>query len=79
LSYLDTKKPRPELKRVPSARPCALAGFNIKALFRKIAAALPGMDSAAATAAAAARQEEQLVDVKLTAAPVDPPAGGCAC
>jgi len=37
-----------------------LAGFNIKALFRKIAAALPGMDSAAATAAAAARQEEQL-------------------
>jgi Ras-related protein Rab-6A len=56
-----------------------LAGFNIKALFRKIAAALPGMDSAAATAAAAARQEEQLVDVKLTAAPVDPPAGGCAC
>jgi Ras-related protein Rab-6A len=57
----------------------AKAGFNIKALFRKIAAALPGMDSPAVTAAAAAKQEEQLVDVKLTAAPVAPPPGGCAC
>lgn len=58
----------------------AKAGFNIKALFRKIAAALPGMDSPAVTAAAAAaKQEDQLVDVKLTAAPVAPPAGGCAC
>ena len=57
----------------------AKAGFNIKALFRKIAAALPGMDSPAVTAAAEAKQEEQLVDVKLTAAPVAPPAGGCAC
>jgi len=37
------------------------------------------MDSPAVTAAAAAKQEEQLVDVKLTAAPVTPPAGGCAC
>ena len=37
----------------------AKAGFNIKALFRKIAAALPGMDSPAVTAAAAAAAAKQ--------------------
>lgn len=56
----------------------AKAGFNIKALFRKIAAALPGMDTASAKAASAARVEDQLVDVKLTAAPAAQ-ASGCAC
>lgn len=40
----------------------AKAGFNIKALFRKIAAALPGMESVSAT------KQEDLVDVKLTPA-----------
>lgn len=38
----------------------AKAGFNIKALFRKIAAALPGMESVSAA------KQEDLVDVKLT-------------
>jgi len=38
----------------------AKAGFNIKALFRKIAAALPGMESLSAT------KQEDLVDVNLT-------------
>merc|ERR1719231_1911723 len=37
----------------------AKAGFNIKALFRKIAAALPGMD-------ALSQQKTDLVDVQLT-------------
>jgi len=38
----------------------AKAGFNIKALFRKIAAALPGMESFSAT------KQEDLVDVNLS-------------
>ena len=37
----------------------AKAGFNIKALFRKIAAALPGMDSPTVTAAAAAAANQE--------------------
>ena len=52
----------------------AKAGFNVKALFRKIAAALPGME---APAAPAAKVEDRLVDVKLTAPA--PPASSCAC
>lgn len=39
----------------------AKAGFNIKALFRKIAGALPGMESLSQ------RKEEDLVDVNLSA------------
>eukprot|EP01024_Parvocaulis_polyphysoides_P020658 TRINITY_DN19717_c0_g1_i2.p2 TRINITY_DN19717_c0_g1~~TRINITY_DN19717_c0_g1_i2.p2 ORF type:complete len:238 (-),score=15.39 TRINITY_DN19717_c0_g1_i2:347-988(-) len=38
----------------------AKAGFNIKALFRKIAAALPGMESLSS------QGKEDLVDIKLT-------------
>ncbi|DBB08332.1 TPA: Ras- protein RABH1e [Trebouxia sp. C0006] len=38
----------------------AKAGFNIKALFRKIAAALPGMESLST------QKQEDLVDVNLT-------------
>lgn len=38
----------------------AKAGFNIKALFRKIAAALPGMETLSS------QKQEDLVDVKLT-------------
>jgi Ras-related protein Rab-6A len=52
----------------------AKAGFNVKALFRKIAAALPGME---APAPAAKPAEDRLVDVKLTAPA--PPASTCAC
>jgi GTPase SAR1 family protein len=64
----------------------AKAGFNIKALFRKLATALPGVE------AAPAQQNTNLIDIKLsvpkkaesnaatgatdTTAPV---AGGCAC
>lgn len=56
----------------------AKAGLNIKALFRKIAAALPGMESVVQN------KPEQLEEVKLTtnvsldAAKATPPAS-CAC
>ena len=53
----------------------AKAGFNVKALFRKIAAALPGIEE---TARAKPKQEEQLVDVTLTATPAQTPSS-CAC
>ncbi|CAK0762198.1 Ras-related protein RABH1e [Coccomyxa viridis] len=57
----------------------AKAGFNIKALFRKIAAALPGMESLSAA------RTEDLVDVNLSAAASQSRAGTassastCAC
>ncbi|WIA31277.1 hypothetical protein OEZ86_002179 [Tetradesmus obliquus] len=57
----------------------AKAGFNIKALFRKIAAALPGMESAAAA------KQEELVNVQLTpatvslSAPAAQQASSCSC
>ena len=56
----------------------AKAGFNIKALFRKLANALPGMESAQAKQPAT-----NLIDIKLSA-PKSPEAaaaarGGCAC
>eukprot|EP00271_Cylindrocystis_brebissonii_P015611 TRINITY_DN38561_c0_g1_i1.p1 TRINITY_DN38561_c0_g1~~TRINITY_DN38561_c0_g1_i1.p1 ORF type:complete len:216 (+),score=41.17 TRINITY_DN38561_c0_g1_i1:319-966(+) len=55
----------------------AKAGFNIKALFRKIAAALPGME------ALSAAKQEDMVDVKLTpssaAAAADNKASTCSC
>jgi Ras-related protein Rab-6A len=61
----------------------AKAGFNVKALFRKIAAALPGAEAgvgAGGRAAARAKAEDQLVDVKLTSQPVASSAGSsCAC
>ncbi|GAB4857746.1 Ras- protein RABH1b [Ancistrocladus abbreviatus] len=55
----------------------AKAGFNIKALFRKIAAALPGMETLSST------KQEDMVDVSLKSssnAPQNQPqSGGCAC
>ncbi|KAF8379141.1 hypothetical protein HHK36_028570 [Tetracentron sinense] len=56
----------------------AKAGFNIKALFRKIAAALPGMETLSST------KQEDMVDVNLKstsggASQSQPPAGGCSC
>ncbi|KAJ0739662.1 hypothetical protein HanOQP8_Chr06g0208201 [Helianthus annuus] len=54
----------------------AKAGFNIKALFRKIAAALPGMETLSST------KHEELVDVNLKSSSVSssqPESGGCAC
>jgi len=55
----------------------AKAGFNIKALFRKIAAALPGME------ALSSAKQDDLVDVNLKTTSntpqTDGKAGGCAC
>ncbi|MCO5593309.1 hypothetical protein L7F22_047318 [Adiantum nelumboides] len=54
----------------------AKAGFNIKALFRKIAAALPGME-------ALSTKQEDMVDVNLKSTTATSQtaqkAGGCAC
>ncbi|XP_044503502.1 ras-related protein RABH1b-like isoform X1 [Mangifera indica] len=56
----------------------AKAGFNIKALFRKIAAALPGMETLSST------KQEDMVDVNLkpsntNASQSQPQSGGCSC
>lgn len=57
----------------------AKAGFNIKALFRKIAAALPGLESLNSN------KQEDLVDINLTsntgtgAGPNGTAASSCAC
>jgi Ras-related protein Rab-6A len=56
----------------------AKAGFNIKGLFRKIAGALPGMDSANQT------KNEDYVDINLKTTANNAPSesqsgGGCAC
>ncbi|KAA3471259.1 Ras-related GTP-binding family protein [Gossypium australe] len=56
----------------------AKAGFNIKALFRKIAAALPGMETLSST------KQEDMVDVNLkstnaNASQSQQQSGGCAC
>eukprot|EP00161_Ancyromonas_sigmoides_P013230 TRINITY_DN339_c0_g1_i1.p1 TRINITY_DN339_c0_g1~~TRINITY_DN339_c0_g1_i1.p1 ORF type:complete len:215 (-),score=54.57 TRINITY_DN339_c0_g1_i1:21-665(-) len=58
----------------------AKAGVNVKALFRRIASALPGDDTASATATAAGGDRSDVIDVRL--APRDAPgeaAGGCGC
>ncbi|URE03837.1 ras-related protein [Musa troglodytarum] len=56
----------------------AKAGFNIKALFRKIAAALPGMENLSST------RQEDMVDVNLKATNANSyqsqqESGGCSC
>ncbi|MBA0589310.1 hypothetical protein Gorai_018065, partial [Gossypium raimondii] len=56
----------------------AKAGFNIKPLFRKIAAALPGMGSLSST------KQDDMVDVNLKSSGnsyqnPDQQGGGCAC
>ncbi|KAG8475038.1 hypothetical protein CXB51_031790 [Gossypium anomalum] len=56
----------------------AKAGFNIKALFRKIAAALPGMETLSST------KHEDMVDVNLKSSNSNgsqsqQESGGCAC
>mmetsp|Transcript_44334 Transcript_44334/g.73878 ORF Transcript_44334/g.73878 Transcript_44334/m.73878 type:complete len:208 (+) Transcript_44334:133-756(+) len=54
----------------------AKAGFNIKALFRKIAAALPGMETLST------QKSEDIVDVKLTPTQISKaaaPAQQCSC
>ena len=56
----------------------AKAGFNVKALFRKIACALPGSDEVDSKKRKQRKQENELVELTLTAAPVQS-ASGCAC
>ncbi|KAL2498816.1 Ras-related protein RABH1e [Abeliophyllum distichum] len=55
----------------------AKAGFNIKPLFRKIAAALPGMETLSST------KQEDMVDVNLkpttNTSHTEQQGGGCAC
>ncbi|XP_038994954.1 ras-related protein RABH1e-like [Hibiscus syriacus] len=55
----------------------AKAGFNIKPLFRKIAAALPGMESLSST------KQEEMVDVNLkstaNSSQTEQQGGGCPC
>jgi len=58
----------------------AKAGFNVGALFKKVAAALPGADAALAGAAGAAGGGAGLVDVNLAAdKAAAPPSSTCAC
>lgn len=55
----------------------AKAGYNIKPLFRRLATALPGMQTAAVTT-----DSGNLIDITLNPAPVEPTkadAAGCAC
>ncbi|PON86142.1 Small GTP-binding domain containing protein [Trema orientale] len=55
----------------------AKAGFNIKPLFRKIAAALPGMETLSST------KQEDMVDVNLkptvNSSQTEQQGGGCSC
>lgn len=59
----------------------AKAGLNIKALFRKIAAALPGMESVAQPKPGDAMEEVKLSTstVTLEAGKAPPPASSCSC
>lgn len=52
----------------------AKAGHNVKQLFRRVAAALPGMEHAAEKGA-----KEDLIDVKLTDTTKQPTAAGQGC
>uniref|UniRef100_A0A4W3I860 RAB41, member RAS oncogene family n=1 Tax=Callorhinchus milii TaxID=7868 RepID=A0A4W3I860_CALMI len=52
----------------------AKAGYNVKQLFRRVAAALPGMDSAPE------KSKEDMIDIKLEKPPEQPISeGGCSC
>lgn len=53
----------------------AKTGYNVKQLFRRVAAALPGMDSSAES-----KPSEDMQDIQLGVQPeVKDPEGGCAC
>lgn len=58
----------------------AKVGFNIKALFRKVASALPGLSglSADGTPAATAAADKK-VELNLKPQTADQPAGYCSC
>lgn len=52
----------------------AKAGYNVKQLFRRVAAALPGMEQTE-------QKKEDMIEVRLKDTPAEPlqPEGGCAC
>jgi len=52
----------------------AKAGYNVKQLFRRVAAALPGMENTMEPT-----PEKDSTEVKLQEAPAAPPAQGCSC
>ncbi|XP_062262676.1 ras-related protein Rab-6A isoform X2 [Platichthys flesus] len=52
----------------------AKAGYNVKQLFRRVAAALPGMDNTQD------KSREDMIDIKLAPPPEEPTSeGGCSC
>ncbi|CAI5643940.1 ras-related protein Rab-6A isoform X1 [Oreochromis niloticus] len=52
----------------------AKAGYNVKQLFRRVAAALPGMDTTQD------KSREDMIDIKLEKPPEQPTSeGGCSC
>ncbi|XP_026227603.1 ras-related protein Rab-6A isoform X2 [Channa argus] len=52
----------------------AKAGYNVKQLFRRVAAALPGMDTTQD------KSREDMIDIKLEKPPEQPASeGGCSC
>uniref|UniRef100_A0A672NAT1 RAB6A, member RAS oncogene family n=1 Tax=Sinocyclocheilus grahami TaxID=75366 RepID=A0A672NAT1_SINGR len=52
----------------------AKAGYNVKQLFRRVAAALPGMESTQD------KSREDMIDIKLEKSPEQPVSeGGCSC
>ncbi|XP_029029429.1 ras-related protein Rab-6A isoform X1 [Betta splendens] len=52
----------------------AKAGYNVKQLFRRVAAALPGMDTTQD------KNREDMIDIKLEKPPEQPASeGGCSC
>jgi Ras-related protein Rab-6A len=59
----------------------AKVGFNIKALFRKVASALPGLGNLPAEGASQTTDAngEKKVEVNLQAKPGPAPAGYCSC
>lgn len=52
----------------------AKTGYNVKQLFRRVAAALPGMDTTQD------KNREDMIDIKLEKPPEQPVSeGGCSC
>jgi Ras-related protein Rab-6A len=58
----------------------AKAGYNVKALFRKLATSLPGSTDAASNSAASGADKSKMVDIKLSATPANvDEAKSCGC
>lgn len=72
----EGEKKAKEFDRVLFIETSAKAGYNVKALFRKIAEALPGMDNAGG---AAENKADHFIDIKTDTAATNATEGGCAC